>query len=234
MADEIALFLDRVADIGNIFQIIEGRLATIDKRLSALEDPVLRPHEIVLAVAAVASVVVGFLVGQLGYRSAKAQQKSNLEIAKIQNESNERVSIAGVQSNEKIKMHEMRASIISRSRIDWVESLRKNTSEFYGAAEAYNQLVRFHSSPETASENSRLFAHTWEKLIYLELMLNHEEYEHLEIIASASALLNETAEVPPDPGRRVECKNRFVGAVRAVLKAEWTAAKSEVRKSNLS
>jgi len=48
MADELTLFLDRVADIGNIFQIIEGRLAAIDKRISALEDPALRPHEIVL------------------------------------------------------------------------------------------------------------------------------------------------------------------------------------------
>jgi hypothetical protein len=237
MSDDLNLILDTLINVSNIINAIDARLQARAGSETPIKDIGLVATSALSALTAVVGAVVGYV-------TAKRQQKISIEIADRQINASKETTVLQIQAHENVALKnldrttetarlEMQASVIAKSRIEWLKELRTEISSFVGICEGYNQICRFPDQTVSNAERSAVFARAWEKYSHVQLLLNPDKGDHKNIVTTAAKLLAETSEPDLDASRRVARRDDFVRAAQKVLKDEWRNTKAEVRASRL-
>lgn len=183
---------------------------------------------IALTTVAVSSGVAMY-VGIRNSRTQLAIAAEQMQITRNQIEQNTRNTLAQIRSNN-----------ISKARIEWIESLRPILSDlFVNTFEAWHNLKQLLDAKTKNNQQATInFFKTYETLAFkiqsqknqVELYLNPANETHQKLIQSMEEYINaflDANNTIPDADM-YKLSGAVIDNSRAVLKAAWEKAKSEV------
>jgi hypothetical protein len=172
------------------------------------------------SIIGLASVLVAFAVGFMSFISAKEQIRTSRLTTESQIKSAAEIAKSQLDNAKEITISQIRANLITASRKDWVENLRRNITEMCSLAN------KIHKDVITKSVKSEDFDKMWQTSIYIELLLNRTEVEHNIFLEKQSAFTKFCAEGNPDLKEWSNLKSDYLSAAKIILKSEWEKVKS--------
>ena len=106
-------------------------------------------------------------------------------------------------------------------RRDWIENLRLSVSE----CDAKISLLVHHNTKMISQQDYS----DWVRLIeYVEMMLNHEEPEHLELVKSLNEMFDIATDASLSPGALNIARKKASSAARVIFRKEWVRLNTEL------
>jgi hypothetical protein len=140
--------------------------------------------------------------------------------------------IVGPLVSWRVAEKQIRASVVSENRQDWINTLRNNISEFQAKAKIATVEARLASDPNSSfaadpdSHNNAMKALTL-LANRIKLLINPTEEDHARLVTCVEELLEFCSDGEPnDVKRHQELQNRITSVGQRILKREWERVKN--------